>query len=266
MLQKRFLILIAIVVVLIGAAPAVAITNGEPDNGAHPQVGLAVMYDADGNPLWRCSGTMIAPKVFLTAGHCTEAPAATAEIWFDDYVQNAAEGGHYPFPGPDSIHGHTVITHPQYNPNAFYLFDAGIILLRGKGPGPYAQLPQQGILDELANGPDHQGTFITAVGYGLQRSNPVFVEAFRLRMRAELRIIDVNGTAGIPAGTSVMLSNNADTGGTCFGDSGGPLFLNDTLTIVAVTSFGLNGNCAGTGGGYRIDQPDDLAWINSFLK
>jgi secreted trypsin-like serine protease len=63
-----------------------------------------------------------------------------------------------------------------------------------------------------------------------------------------------------------MLSNNANTGGTCFGDSGGPLFLNDTLTIVAVTSFGLNGNCAGTGGGYRIDQPDDLAWISSFLN
>lgn len=263
MFKKSFAILILLIAILIGVMPVSAITNGGPDNGAHPMVGLAVMYDVDGNPLWRCSGTMIAPRVYLTAGHCTEAPAASAEIWFQDDVDASA---HYPFPGPDSIHGSAVYTHPQYNPGAFYLYDAGVILLDTDGPGPYAQLPTEGILDELAIGPDRHETRITAVGYGLQRVNPVFVEADRIRLRADLRIIDVNGTAGIPTGTSVMLSNNADTGGTCFGDSGGPLFLNDTLTIVAVTSFGLNGNCAGTGGGYRIDQADDLSWIGSFLN
>ncbi len=53
------------------------------------------------------------------------------------------------------------------------------------------------------------------------------------------------------------------TGGTCFGDSGGPNFLNDTNIVVAVTSFGLNGNCKGTGWGYRVDQSDDLDWLYS---
>ena len=38
-----------------------------------------VAKDADGNPLWRCSGTLLSPTVYLTAGHCTEAPAASAE-------------------------------------------------------------------------------------------------------------------------------------------------------------------------------------------
>jgi hypothetical protein len=32
-----------------------------------------------------------------------------------------------------------------------------------------------------------------------------------------------------------------------------------------VTSFGLNANCAGVGGGYRIDKAEDLAFIEGFL-
>jgi secreted trypsin-like serine protease len=62
---------------------------------------------------------------------------------------------------------------------------------------------------------------------------------------------------------SLLLQN---TGGTCFGDSGGPLFLEDTNLIVGVTSYGINRNCASTGGSYRIDTVDDLEWINSFLS
>lgn len=262
MSKKHLIIVFALAVILIGAMPVMAITNGRPDNGEHPMVGLAVMFNADGRPLWRCSGTMIAPRVFLTAGHCTEAPAASAEVWFLDDVDASA---HYPYGGSDSIHGSSVYTHPEFSSGPFYMHDAGIIILDADVPEPYGELPPLGILDELAKGPERNQTRIKAVGYGLQKINPVEVVGFRIRLQADLRILDVNGTAGIPAGTSVMLSNNAKTGGTCFGDSGGPLFLNDTLTIVAVTSFGLNGNCAGTGGGYRIDQPDDLAWISSFL-
>ena len=31
-----------------------------------------------------------------------------------------------------------------------------------------------------------------------------------------------------------------------------------------VASFGLNGNCAGIGGAFRIDRDMELDWINSF--
>ena len=62
------------------AGPASAITNGELDGNAHPYVGLMVAQDADGNPLWRCTGTLLSSTVFLTAGHCTEGPAAHVEI------------------------------------------------------------------------------------------------------------------------------------------------------------------------------------------
>ena len=66
-------------------------------------------------------------------------------------------------------------------------------------------------------------------------------------------------------GLSLLLSNNHSTGGTCFGDSGGPNFINDTNVVGGVTSFGLNGNCAGTGGVYRVDRADDLDWLATFL-
>ena len=62
-----------------------------------------------------------------------------------------------------------------------------------------------------------------------------------------------------------MLTNNANTGGTCSGDPGGPTFIEDTTTVVAVTSFGVNTTCTGTDGVYRIDTVDDLAWISSFV-
>jgi hypothetical protein len=58
-------------VTLFGATAAMAITNGVPDGTNHPYVGLMVAQDADGVPLWRCSGSLLSPTVFLTAGHCT---------------------------------------------------------------------------------------------------------------------------------------------------------------------------------------------------
>jgi secreted trypsin-like serine protease len=70
-----------------------AITNGQPDAGAHPYVGLLVFDYAPGAPGWRCSGALIAPDVVLTAGHCTDG-AVAARIWFDEDVTYDA----VPFP------------------------------------------------------------------------------------------------------------------------------------------------------------------------
>ena len=64
--------------ILLAGGVAQAIINGEPDTGpkAHPYVGALVTAPTSGEfkgqrvPV--CSGTIISPKVFLTAGHCTE--------------------------------------------------------------------------------------------------------------------------------------------------------------------------------------------------
>jgi secreted trypsin-like serine protease len=82
-------------------------------------------------------------------------------------------------------------------------------------------------------------------------------------MYAEPHLVQIN--TGFTGSFSLMLSNNAATGGTCFGDSGGPNYLGTGSVIAGVTSFGLNGNCAGTGGVFRLDRADVLAFVNQFL-
>ncbi|MCU0501352.1 MAG: trypsin-like serine protease, partial [Anaerolineae bacterium] len=81
-MRTKLLLVLTLVLVLAVVAPAAAITDGEPDGERHPYVGLMVAQDANHNPLWRCSGTLLSPTLFLTAGHCTESPAAHVEIWF----------------------------------------------------------------------------------------------------------------------------------------------------------------------------------------
>jgi hypothetical protein len=247
-----------LILVLSISSIASAITYGELDGEGHPYVGLMVAQDADGNPLWRCSGTLLSPTLFLTAGHCTEAPAAHVEIWFDADVESGIPDNGYPFTG--DVSG-TPYTHPQYDPNAFYLYDLGVVVLdEPMVIGEYGVLPELNVLDQMARKRGKQDVTFTAVGYGLQRINPVFVEAERVRMVARPKLNQINAP-GFTGDYSLLLSNNASTGGTCYGDSGGPNFIGTSNVVGGVTSFGLNGSCGGTGGVYRVDRSDDLDWL-----
>lgn len=259
--------LIAAVLLLATAVPAFAVTFGEPDGEGHPYVGLMV-FDVDGSPSHRCTGTLLSSTVMLTAGHCTFGTSG-GRVWFDSDVGAGRPGNGYPFAGGTGIEFSEIQTHPEYNDGAFYLFDVGIAILSEPVElDTYGTLADIGTLDGLKTKRGLQNSSFTVVGYGLQSVKPT-LSADLVRYRGTVNLIDVSGTAGIPAGTSVLLTNNpgkAATGGTCFGDSGGPTFLGDSNVIVAVTSFGLNQNCKGLGGGYRVDQADDQEFINSFLE
>ena len=237
-----------------------AITDGELDGNGHPYVGLMVAQDASGAPMWRCSGTLLSPTLFLTAGHCTYG-VAHVEIWFAADVDAGRPGNGYPFTGEV---GGTPYAHPNYDPNAFYLYDLGVVVLDSPMVMPeYGHLPQLNKLDSLNNRRGQQDTGFTAVGYGLQKSFPDAAswknQAQRVRMVAYPKLNQIN--TGFVGDFSLLLSNNAHTGGTCFGDSGGANFIGTSTVLAGVTSFGLNGNCAGTGGVYRVDKADDLDWL-----
>lgn len=258
---------VATLVIAATAGAAQAIRYGEPDDGEHPYVGLMVAYDSDGAPLWRCSGTLLDETHFLTAGHCTFG-AEHVELWFDEDLTDAAANN---YPGGPGDAGGTPYTHPDYDDAAFYLNDLGMVVLdepyTGTG-GEFGALPEQGYFDQFFVRRGQNRQLFTAVGYGLQRNMPEptgLTSAERIRLQATLRIINQDAAFGEKkAGNSVLFTNNASGGGTCNGDSGGPIVVQGSNVVAAVTSYGLNARCAGTGGGYRVDQPDDLAWLATF--
>ena len=158
--------------------------------------------------------------------------------------------------------GGTPYTHPQYDPDAFYLYDLGVVVLdTPMQMATYGALPALDQLDSLKVKRGQKDVTFTAVGYGLQQSFPDAgswkENNQRVRMVARPRLLQIN--TGFTGDGSLLLSNNAHTGGTCFGDSGGPNFVGTSNVIAGVTSFGLNSTCAGTGGVYRVDRADDLA-------
>lgn len=152
--------------------------------------------------------------------------------------------------------------HTMYDDLAFYIHDAGVIVLEEglSGTFDYATIAGADYLQKYA-GARNEHRF-EVVGYGLEKVLPFADFGGDTRMKAEPKL---NNLVSNPKDTYIILSNNAHTGGTCFGDSGGPTFdTTDTLLLVAVTSFGFSPNCTGVGGAYRLDQPDDLEFLAGF--
>jgi secreted trypsin-like serine protease len=266
--KMLFVVFSVIVILAVAVSPVAAITDGQPDGNNHPYVGLMVAQDAAGNPMWRCSGTLLSPTVFLTAGHCTYG-AAHVEIWFAADVDAGRPGNGYPFNGEV---GGTPYAHPLYPTASFVVNDVGVVVLDEPYASPngvYGTLPSLNQLDTLKTKRGQQDVTFTAVGYGLQKSFPDAASwqtvANRVRMVATPKLNQIN-VPGFTGDFSMLLSNNASTGGTCFGDSGGPNFLGTSTVVAAVTSYGINGNCAGTGGVFRMDRANALNFVLPFLQ
>lgn len=277
-MKRSVIVLLTAVVLILGmVSPTSAVTNGAPDGDNHPYVGLLVfdVYVPDvGNvPAWRCSGSLISPDVVLTAGHCTDG-AVAARVWFDERLQD--DDGtflvpDYPAGGIAAIEG-TPYTNPDFAIGAgpglpgFAYRDVGIVVLdEPVFMGDYAMLPDTGFVDGLRNKTD-----LDLVGYGVQElfhipgEGAPFWVGLRNRLFAPAELISgkfkhsdefVKVTANIGGGT----------GGTCFGDSGGPVLLAETDTVLAVNSYVTNYNCAGVTYSSRVDIPEVLEWIYSFM-
>jgi secreted trypsin-like serine protease len=261
-------ILLVVVLALSTVGIAGAVTDGQPDGNGHPYFVLLLM-EVNGQPAFRCSATLISPTYVLTAGHCAGAPGEFSgmRVFTESNVQTG--NNNYPFAGPNSVEAVRWAAHPLYPSAPFYVHDVGMVeLAEPINLAEYGQLPAVDSLDTLKTQRGKQDTTFTAVGYGLQQSFPDAASwkehNVKVRMVATPRLIQING--GIVGDYSLLLSNNANTGGTCFGDSGGPNFIGNTNIIAGVTSFGMNGNCAGTGGVFRVDRKDVQDFIHDFMN
>jgi hypothetical protein len=271
--MRRMLTVAAVVMALFVSASSVgrAITGNFVEDFEHPYVGLAVFYDATGAFSHRCSGSLLSPRVFLTAGHCVEG-VTTARVYFQ---QDA--GAHFDAAlDIDPITGYpeSCLTQPCTTSDELYNYgypagfpntkDVGLIILDEPIVLPeYGTLAAPGSLDALATRRGRQDIMFTASGYGLTFTNPATTISFRERLMATSQLVNLR--SALTGGFNLQTSNNPGIGGgTCFGDSGGPIFYGGSASniIVGVTSFGLSANvCGGVDFAYRTDQEDVQAWI-----
>jgi hypothetical protein len=298
-MRKRLALIFAALASIALAAPAFAITTGQPDEGEHPYVGQLIFYVPDDpdprftepGTWWNCSGTLVTPTIVLTAGHCTfgvgeNGESTTAgdrdgsggnDVWFTvseeaDYEGLPPSSSFVPDndarydafsswfdSNPEWVRG-TAYPHPEYDDAAFFEHDLGVVVLDEPIElDDYGQLPTLDYLEQFAGGPNNTERF-EAVGYGLEKSRVNFAEGGDTRRKADVKLINVKSDV-----YAVFSANKgtAHQGGTCFGDSGGPILhdTGDTEIVVAVNSWAQNYSCAGKSGAYRVDQPDDLTWL-----
>lgn len=261
--MKRILVILVFVLVLtLGAAGAAyAVTHGELDGEGHPYVGLALFYDSEDNYMWRCSGTLIGEKLFLTAGHCTYG-TSYAKVMFDSDLEQLEwvnDDLGYVSCDPYTCYEGLTEAHPGYDdywtqfPNTY---DLGLVHLKKKlRMDNYGEVAGLGALDGLETKLGQKDLIVRTVGFGLQSGQPRW-ENEKIRYTSTSKIIELNSanTGGYGIHTSNNPSESQGEGGACMGDSGGPIFYpEDSNIVVAVVSWGNNYNCVGADYGYRTD-------------
>jgi secreted trypsin-like serine protease len=259
--MKKVLLLVAVAAALTAVGGAQAITNGQLDGTGHPNVGAMVWKSSDGKLHFECSGSLIAPSVFLTASHCT---AYVQSFGISDAYVTFDPG----LPSPNLLHG-TMHTNPLFNQTFSDPEDIAVITLDQPVSGiTPVQLPPAGLLDQMKKTKTLNGTLFTSVGYGTQQAqNGPGGHTYPFDGQRRYAAGEFNSLTQ----TLLKISQTGSTGdgGTCYGDSGGPQFLGagsgETQTQVSITLTGDTG-CKATNVDYRLDTPQARAFLAPYVS
>jgi Trypsin len=212
---------------LTAVTSAFAVLGSTPDGDAHPYVGALV---ADGAV--RCSGVLVAPRVFATAGHCG-ADGTRVAVSFDSKL---GEGW--------SLLGGTLEVDPTRKA------DLAVVVLDAPASVAPASLPRAGAVDGIV-----KGTPLTSVGYGysgIAADGSFVYDGHRRRADSPLK-----------KSSALSLTVSTREAGPCLGDSGGPQLAGDT--VLSVTSAGSK-DCSGTADGYRLDSVPARSFLGAFVR
>ena len=270
----RRLFAAALALVAVPAASLLAITYGFVDtNGTYSNTGAFIVKSSTTGEIFPiCSGTLIAPDVFLTASHCTLffeqdlAPLGyTAYVSFDSPIGY----GNQTNPATQLIEVQQVVSNPAYTQAQNDPNDVAVLLLDPTdtaGIEP-ANLPPAGLLEEIARSGGFNGEFVTNVGYGVQNRVVGGGVPFFQEVNPIPRMYSFSSFNALNKGY-IRYSQNPATGdgGSCFGDSGGPQFFTyqGTTYIVSITITG-DSVCRATNVAYRLDIESARSFLAAYV-
>ena len=247
------------------AAPQTAsfIVNGQPTGNLYPNVG-ALLFDYGKNGItgddeW-CTGSLITPTVFLTAAHCIVTPYTPPGTQF--YVSFSPD---LFAPSFTYIAATGYVFDPQYGHDQANLHDLALVFLpknSTKGITPL-QLPPAGYLDDLkASGVINKLLFVN-VGYGTS-STMTGPPGFPFDGKRSYSKSEFMGLQ--PTWLGLLMNNNATgEGGDCYGDSGGPKFIDGNSRMIVATVTTGDYPCRATTWDWRLDTPEARAFLGRYV-
>jgi hypothetical protein len=254
--MKRIAAALSVVLSLLFAGPTSAIVFGQLDGDAHPWVGAFVAPVGENDALVPiCSGTLIAPTVFLTASHCTAFLVAVGIdpddvfVTFDSAYTDASTliAGEY-------------VNNPDFPGRQSDSHDVAVVLLDSAPAGiTPARLPSAGLLDTL----DLKSQRFVTVGYGTVREDKTKGQHSLFddpqRRWAEQGFRSLTGSW-----LNLSMNPSIGSGGTCYGDSGGPHFLGDSNVVASITITG-DRWCRSTDVTYRMDTESARSFLGQYV-
>jgi secreted trypsin-like serine protease len=261
--MRKVLVAVALTVIAtLTIGPAQAIVYGQLDGNLHPNVGAFVIPREDGTFRKICSGTLIDDDVFLTAAHCSVAavnqPGVDAGDVFVTFDSTFSE--------TSTLYPGTTYWDERYGTGGQSdAHDIAVIVLDNPLAIEPADLPTEGLLDDLNAGHELRGEVFTAVGYGTVRETrkkgPQGILPNQDRRYALQSMLSLT-----KAWFTLSMNEATGDGGTCFGDSGGPHFLGgqNSNLVVSLTVTG-DAVCKATDKTYRVDTEPAREFLSQFV-